>query len=197
MLEVTNRHALILIATVLASYPFASRVFAQKGEVKPRPLVIVADGHDVDCVRRIAGMAVEVSPLFSKNIAPSDYGRCAEWARRRRGFSVYLANPASYCPYERFWRERLARDNPRGQVLCVSHCRTSDENRRQAAVQRAIALHRVLVAALPKHRQAFDTNLAIELDRVRRGKVHAGITLFKNPSWASNRQVHSTIMEGS
>jgi hypothetical protein len=160
-------------------------------------LVIVGDGHDVDCVRRIAGTAVEVSPLFSKNIAPGDYGRCAEWARRGLRFSVYLATTASYCPYERFWRERLARDNPHGQVLCVSHCRTSEENRCQAAAQRAITLHRVLVSALPKHRQAFDSNLAIELDRLRRAQVHAVIILVRNPNRSSSRQVHSKTMEGS
>ena len=197
MLEVTSRRVLILIATVLASCPFSRRAFAQKCEENPRPLVIVAAGHDVDCVRRIAGMAVQVSPLFSKHIAPADYGRCAEWARRGLRFSVYLANAASYCPYERFWRERLARDNPRGQVLYVSSCRTPEENSCQAAAQRAIAMHRVLVSALPKHRQAFDTNLAIELDRLRRAQVHGVITLARNSTGPSSRQVPSKTMEGS
>ncbi len=196
MLDIRDLRAQILIATVLACCPFSSRALAQKRAVKPRPLVIVGDGHDVDCVRRIAGRAVEVSPLSSKKIAPSDYGRCAERARRALRFSVYLANAASYCPYERFWRERLARDNPRGQVFCVSHRRTSERNRCQVAAQRAIAMHRVLVSALPKHRQAFDANLAIELDRLRRAQVHPAITLVRNTN-RSSRQVHSKTTEGS
>ena len=193
MLEVTNRRALILIATAFVSGPFSSRVLAEKREVVPRPLVIVGDGHDVECVRRIAGMAVEVRLLFAKGITPGDYARCAAWVRRGRRFSVYLANAASHCPYERFWRDRLARDNPRGQVLCVSHCRTSADNRFRAAAQRAIALHRVLVSALPKHRHAFDTNLAIELDRLHRDQVQAVITLAGSSSPSSSRQVHTSM----
>ncbi|MBB76904.1 MAG: hypothetical protein CMJ75_20560 [Planctomycetaceae bacterium] len=197
MLEMTNRRALVVIVTAMVSCVFTRAALAQQRQTKPRPLVIVGDGHDLDCVRRITGMAVEVSPLFSKNVAPGDYARCAQWARRVLRFSVYLANSTSYCPYERFWRERLARDNPRGQVLWVSHCRTSQDNRFQAAAQRAIALHRVLVLALPKHRHAFDTNLAIELDRLRRDQVHAVISIARSPSRSSNRQSHSQTTEGS
>ena len=197
MLDMTNRRALILIATSLACCPFPSRARAQQRAVEPRPLVIVGDGHDVVCVRRIAGTAVEVRPLFSKMMAPSDYDRCAERARRALPFSVYLANAASYCPAEGFWRERLARDNPRGQVLCVSHCRTAEQNGWQVAEQRAMAMHHVLVSALPKYRQAFDANLAIELDRLRRAQVHPVTTLVRNTNRASNRQVHSKTMEGS
>ena len=197
MLDMTDLRAPILIATALACCPFSSRALAQKHEVRPRPLVIVGDGHDVDCIRRIAGTAVEVSPLLSKKIAQSDYDRCDERARRALRFSVYLANAASYCPYERFWRERLARDNPRGQVLCISRCRTSGQNRCQIAAQRAIAMHRVLVSALPKLRQAFDANLAIELDRLRRAQVHPVITLVRNTNRSSSRQGHPKTMEGS
>ena len=186
MLEATNRRALILIATAFVSCPLSSRVLAEKREVIPRPLVIVGDGHDVECVRRIAGMAVEVRLLFAKGVTPGDYARCAAWVRR-------LANAGSHCPYERFWRDRLARDNPGGQVLCVSHCRTAADNRFRAAAQRAIALHRVLVSALPKHRHAFDTNLAIELDRLYRDQLQAVITLAGNSSRSSSRQVHTSM----
>jgi len=135
-----------------------------------RALVVVGDEHDAWCVRQIGGAAVKVVAPFAADgeFTSSDYSRCNSRAQAVRHFSVYVARADTDCPRECFWRERLTRDNPRGQIHWIAARRGRAEHSRQLAAQQAIEVHRVLVAALPDHRQTFDANLATELNRIRR-----------------------------
>ena len=183
MLDFKDRSASVLVATALICCLCSGRqsLRAQKRDVGVRPLVVVADHDDVNCVRRLGGTAVAVSSLFTVRPDGRNYGRCATRVKALRRFSVYVGNAASHCRYECFWRERLVSDNPRGQVVWIANRTRSVQSGWQVAARKAIEVHRALASALPQHRHIFDANLAVELDRLRRAQIPPATVLAGNP----------------
>ena len=133
-----------------------------------RPLIVVANARDAECVRRIGREHFRVEPLFdSKDDArPSNYDACDDRVRGLLHFRLLVFRAETCCPSERFWRERMAAANPSARTHCLDTQRRDAATHWDQQIQTARAIHGLLVSVLPEHRTSLNENLSAELRRL-------------------------------
>lgn len=158
-----RKSRMLPIALLSACSMFSPRVIMAD---PPKTLVVVTDGSDVECVRRIGDKLVEVEVLLIKEGLPqrTDYAGCNDRVKRFSKFRYLLYREETEGSAERFWRQRLVAANPNGATHRLSSTRLNTGIELQA--ERAKVIHEALSETFPGHRQQLDANLNAELLRL-------------------------------
>ena len=147
----------------------SQELVAQSAPTVSRVLVVVTDGSDGACVKRIGAEHVRVEHLFAcaAGASASEYEVSDERVRGLVTFKLFVFRDDSYCPSECFWRDRLAAANPQGQVYRLSQSRRFAATDVGHGIQRATDIHRALASILPEHQASLDAKLNAELQRLK------------------------------
>lgn len=129
----------------------------------PKAVVIVTDASDADTFRRIGSQLIDVEVLLQKKVG-IDYEVCNRRVRELRDFRYLFYREDVECSADRFWRQRLAAANPKGETLRLTTSRVRSDIER--SVDRAIAVHKLLSEKFPEQRNQLNANLNSELQRL-------------------------------
>ena len=155
----------VLVMSLLACCALGVSTSAAQDD--ERPLIVVANASDANCVRQIGGKLCQVETLFTTNdgSTPSDYSSCDTRLLTFTSFQLFVCRTGVQYIGEQFWSDRLLEANPRGKILQLPAYKLETDT--QCRIRHAKEIHRTLSSIMPAHRMTFDSNLRAELYRLR------------------------------